>query len=100
MPDFSRPPCWPDGQSCPNTCARAQHDRIAHNRHELHGPWSGWRFAGRELVSPDGDRINPGRLRGLLFTESLRRRYAQPRTNAANVRPLTLPPREPFDGCA
>jgi hypothetical protein len=100
MPDFSRPPCWPEGQACPNACARAQHDRIVHNRHELHGPWAGWRFAGRDLVSPDGDRISARRLRGLLFAESRRRRCAQLQANAARVRPMVLPPREPFDGCA
>ena len=87
MPDFTRPPCWPEGRPCPNACARAQHERIVHNRHELHGPWHGWRFAGRELVSPDGDRINAERLRGLLFAESLRRRYADPRPADGAVDP-------------
>lgn len=101
MPDFTHPPCWPDGQSCPNACARAQHQRLVHNRHELHGPWTGWRFAGRELVSPDGDRINAERLRGILFTEALRRRYAKLRLDeGAEVRRIVLPARESFDGCA
>ena len=101
MTDFSRPPCWPAGQPCPNTCAGAQHERIVHNRHELHGPWTGWRFAGRDLVSPDGDRINAERLRGMLFFESLRRRYAKSRpAAAARVVRIVLPAREPFDGCA
>ena len=108
MPDITRrdarlhaPPCWPDGQPCPNACARAQYDRLVHNRHELHGPWIGWRFAGRELVSPDGDRINAERLRGILFAEALRRRYPKLRPSVApGVNRIVLPPRESFDGCA
>ena len=39
---------------------------------DLRGDWQGWKIRGRELVSPDGDRINYRRLRGLLFTQSLR----------------------------
>ena len=101
MPDFSRPPCWPQDQPCPNACARSQLDRIIHNRHELHGPWHGWRFTGRDLVSPDGDRINAERLRGMLFAESLRRRYAKLRPNDGHqVCRLVLPARESFDGYA
>lgn len=86
---------------CPNACARSQHDRIIHNRHELHGHWAGWRFAGRDLVSPDGDRIGAERLHGMLFVESLRRRYAKSGAakHGGTVRQL-LPSRERFDGCA
>jgi hypothetical protein len=36
------------------------------------GDWAGWRLRGRWLISPDGDRINPLRLRGILFAEKLR----------------------------
>jgi len=101
MPDFTRPPCWPDGQSCPNACAHTQHERLVHNRLELHGPWIGWRFAGRDLVSPDGDRINAERLRGILFAEALRRRYAKRRLDdGAKVCPFVLPARESHDDCA
>ena len=96
MPDFTRPPCCSDGQPCPHACARAQHERLVHNRHELHGPWIGWRFAGRGLVSPDGDRINPERLRGILFTEALRRRYAK-LSDGAKVRRI-VPGHESLDG--
>lgn len=77
---MKRPPCWPDGQPCPNACAAALHDRIAHNLTPLYGPWTGWRMAGRELVSPDGDRISPERLRGLLWRQQAEARLAQVRS--------------------
>ena len=40
----------------------------------LTGPWDGWRFAGRDLVAPDGQRISPERLRGILFRQELEAR--------------------------
>lgn len=103
MPNPLRPACWPEGQPCPNACARAQHERIVHNRHELQGPWHGWRFAGRELISPEGDRINAERLRGLLFAESLRQRCTKTRPADADgvwIVRIVLPARETFDGRA
>lgn len=66
-----RPPCWPEGQSCPNDCAAQEYERLVHNRLSLNGPWAGWRFAGRDLVAPDGARISAERLRGLLFRQEL-----------------------------
>lgn len=78
---MSRPPCWPAGKPCPNPCAAALHDRVIHNLTPLHGPWDGWRMAGRELVSPDGDRISPERLRGILW-----RQQAEARRDAAQAR--------------
>lgn len=33
--------------------------------------WSGWRFAGRELIAPDGQRIGQRRLLGLLWREQM-----------------------------
>lgn len=76
---MKRPPCWPDGQPCPNGCAAALHDRIAHNQTTLFGPWAGWRMAGRDLVAPDGDRISPERLRGLLWRQAAEARVAAAR---------------------
>lgn len=76
---MSRPPCWPVGQPCPNPCAAALYDRTVYNRQHLSGPWTGWRMAGRELVSPDGDRITPERLRGLLWRQASEQRLAQVR---------------------
>lgn len=69
-----RPPCWPEGSRCPNNCAKQLHERIVYNRTPLHADWSGWRMAGRVLVSPDGERISPERLRGILWRESMERR--------------------------
>lgn len=66
---MSRPPCWPAGQPCPNDCASALYARQVHGIQPLHGPWDGWRLAGRDLVGPDGDRISPERLRGLLWRQ-------------------------------
>jgi len=71
-----RPPCWPAGSSCPNECAAALHERITRNHVALTGPWAGWRLAGRDLVAPDGQRINPQRLAGLMWRDSQELRQA------------------------
>lgn len=42
----------------------------------LNGDFAGWRVSGRYLVSPDGQRITPERLRGLLFRDELELRRA------------------------
>lgn len=73
-----RPPCWPEGP-CPNDCARALHDRQVHNQTPLHGRWEGWRMAGRDLVAPDGARISPERLRGLMWRQEAEERRAAAR---------------------
>jgi hypothetical protein len=54
--DF-RPPCWREGQSCPNNCARALYQRTLYNETPLYGPWSGWRMIGQRLVSPHREWI-------------------------------------------
>lgn len=36
---------------------------------DLPGEWYGWRLKGRHLVSPDGDRLTPERLRGLIYRD-------------------------------
>jgi len=64
---MTRPPFWPDGKHCPNPCAEAHYDRTVLNIMPLAGPWAGWRLAGRELISPDGERFTTTRLRGLAF---------------------------------
>lgn len=53
------PPCWRNGEKCPNWCARAYYDRTVHNHQYLPEPWQGWRFAGRWLINPHGERIAP-----------------------------------------
>ena len=70
------PPCWHKGQS-PNICAQQLYQRTTHNLTPLYGHWTGWRMAGRVLVSPDGDRISPERLRGILWRESLGARHGK-----------------------
>lgn len=48
-----------------------------YNHADLRGPWEGWRLRGAWLVSPDGDRLNVTRLRGLLCIEKLTKRKAK-----------------------
>lgn len=100
---MDRPPCWPDGPAQrPNACARALHERVIYNIMPLYGPWAGWRLAGAVLVSPDGDRISPERLRGILWREQLRLRVPiAKRPGRDSIVPLPkLPAREPFAGYA
>ncbi len=86
--------CW----HCKSEHDRAHHDRVVYNRTALYGPWYGWRMAGRVLVSPEGDRIAPERLRGLLWSERLRIRKSGQQDGVAAV--STLPARERFAGSA
>lgn len=37
-------------------------DRL-YNRHDLTGPWAGWRVRGRWLIGPKGLRVTPQMLR-------------------------------------
>lgn len=91
--------CW----HCKAESPDEHHARVVHGVCALYGPWSGWRLAGRELVSPDGDRLSPERLRGILFGERHR-----PRSRSKNETPpigvlrsqRLLPPRERFEGAA
>mgnify|MGYP002622852234 CR=1 FL=1 len=53
-----------------NACAADRWRWEVEGSGPLFGHWAGWRIAGRELVTPDGDRIRPERLRGLLFREA------------------------------
>lgn len=36
-----------------------------HHRHDLTGPWAGWKVRGRFLCGPHGVRLTPERLRAL-----------------------------------
>ncbi len=60
----------------PNVCAQERHDRIVHNHTPLYGPLSGYRFAGRDLVAPDGQRLSVTRLEGLLWRDAMELRRA------------------------
>lgn len=77
---MTKPPCWPEGQGCPNDCAAQHYERTIHNKTPLHGPWSGWRMAGRDLVTPDGVRLSPERLRGLAWQQEAETRRDAART--------------------
>jgi hypothetical protein len=39
---------------------------------DLGNEWQGWRLRGRYLITPDGDRILPQRLLGLVMLEGMR----------------------------
>lgn len=65
-----RPPCWRDGESCPNWCAQQYYERKVLNRHWLPEPWTGWRFAGRYLVNPHRERIVPQVLDRIMYRHS------------------------------
>jgi hypothetical protein len=99
-------PCHDQG-CVPNACASAHYNRITYNQTALHGAWHGWRMAGRDLVSPDRQRISPERLRGLLFRQEAEERLAQLRIRKnlrshASTKPAgeLIPAREIFAGSA
>ena len=64
---MDRPPCWHEGQPCPNDCAARLYDREIYNVTPLHGPWEGWRLAGQRLISPHGEWIAPHTLDRVLY---------------------------------
>lgn len=72
------PPCVQLGQPM-NHCARAQYSERILGNIALVGDWKDWRFKGRDLVSPDGHRISPERLRGVLMNEAIAVRIAKAR---------------------
>lgn len=72
--DLIRPPCWPNGQTCPNECAAAYYQRIIYNHTSLSGPWAGWKLTGRDLVSPRGVRVSPQRMEGLIWRQEAEQR--------------------------
>lgn len=83
-----RPPCWIDGAK-PNPCAQAHYDRVVHGHTELRADWLGWKQRGRWLVSPDGKRISPERMRGIMWRQELeaRRDAARARNAQRQVSP-------------
>ena len=74
-------PCHVPGTK-PNACALAVHEMRAYGKGDLGGPWSGWRLAGRYLVTPDGLRMLPERIRGLAWRQDSEDRLE--RARAAN----------------
>lgn len=55
-------------------------EAVVYQRIDLAGPWQGWRLRGRELVSPDGDRITPERLKGIAWRMQAEARRDKART--------------------
>ena len=67
---MDRPPCWRDGQPCPNPCAAQLYRRVVWNETPLYGQWAGWRMAGTRLVSPSREWIAPHVLDRMLWREA------------------------------
>lgn len=68
-----QPPCVMPKQPL-NPCARRVYAEKVIGHVDLAADWAGWRLRGRWLISPEGDRINPERLRGILFREANEKR--------------------------
>lgn len=75
------PPCIRPGKTI-NPCARRLYDEKVLGHVDLAAEWSGWKLRGRWLVSPDGDRISPERLRGVLFREGGEKRITNVRLSS------------------
>ena len=69
---YNVPPCVRLGQPL-NPCAAARYAEQVLGHLDLFEDWRGWKFKGRYLVSPDGLKVNPERLRGILFRERLKK---------------------------
>ena len=80
-------PCHTPGTK-PNACAVTMHIARTQGTTDLGGPWSGWRIAGRHLVTPDGVRMLPERLRGLAWRQDAEARRDEARArNSAKKKP-------------
>lgn len=96
---IEHPPCWPEGQPCPNRCAARYYDHHVHGLGPLRGPWTGWRLAGRNLVAPDGQRLSQERLRGLLWRVETENRISKTRAALrAGQRQTLVPIMTPITG--
>jgi len=85
------PPCLIPGHA-PNGCARNLYEIEVHQKQDFTGFWLGWKMRGRELVSPDGDRISVERLRGILVIEDSRKRFIKHRLQDATWQPGVVVP--------
>ena len=80
----NRPPCWEARKPCPNQCAAQVFDQVTRNHVRLHGPWAGWRLVGREMVSPEGVRVSPERMKGLMWRQEAEARLTAIRARNSN----------------
>lgn len=67
----------------PEQAMQFMFDVLVSQRVDLTGPWQGWKVRGSNLVSPDGDRITPERLRGLAWRHALETRRDAARAKRA-----------------
>lgn len=63
---IDRPPCWPEGRTCPNSCAERLLTEHTTGNVDLQGEWNGWRVRRDVLVSPAGKRIRLAQLERLV----------------------------------
>ena len=52
-------------------------DQQTSNHIRFGGDWYGWRMAGKDLVSPEGTRISPTRMKGIVWRIESEARLAQ-----------------------
>lgn len=76
-----QPPCVVPGQALNDCAGRLYREKVL-GHVDLSADWAGWKLRGAWLISPDGDRINPLRLRGLLFAEAGQRRVSKAKQKA------------------
>lgn len=74
----------------PREMLDAQYALRVHNHTDLYGRWQGWRMAGRDLVSPDGVRFSPERMRGLAWRQESELRLSNARSRNAKKKPAQL----------
>jgi hypothetical protein len=85
-----QPPCLERAQPM-NDCARRLYQEKVLGHVDLAADWAGWKLRGRWLISPDGDRINTLRLRGMLFREAQEQRITRGRPSAI-IEPMRSKP--------
>lgn len=73
---FKPPPCIQPREPL-NHCAKMVYSEKVLGHLELTGEWAGWKLRGKWLISPDGQKINPLRLRGILFREEGEKRVSK-----------------------
>lgn len=80
---------------------------VIHQQIDLTGPWRGWRIAGRDLVAPDGQRISPARMAGIMWRDDMelhKKGYASRRKAEADskrnqlVKVVVIPLSQYLDG--
>ncbi|MBN8261017.1 MAG: hypothetical protein J0L59_01675 [Xanthomonadales bacterium] len=79
---------------CKRETTEAHALRVIYNHHSLHADWTGWRMAGRWLVSPIGERIDASELLAILRTRKTERLKAVSSSAVSKrpIRPCHRPP--------